>query len=431
MNIITETLYPFIQKGASVSIDSRNIDKNTIFFALKGHSLDGNDFALQAIEKGALCAVVDNRNISGERIYHTEDTLETLQQLARYHRNHLKIPFIGITGSNGKTTTKELISAVLSKKYKALSTQGNYNNHIGVPLTLLSIRQWHEIAVIEMGANHMGEIDFLSHIAMPDSGIITNVGKAHIEGFGSEENVVIAKTELYRYLEKKHGVVFINQENKKLKENCHVALRIGYGSQSDYAGRIISSSPFLKIAVWQKTSDQEIEIQTRLIGDYNFENILAAAAIGSYYGVAWQEIKNAIEEYQPNNNRSQYKNTGKNQLVMDAYNANPSSMAAAIDNFSALQNPEKSYILGDMLELGHTSEAEHKQIVDMLLMQDFSFAVLVGQEFCSIDVSHPRIFQFKHFSQASQWLSENPAIGQTILVKGSRGIQLEKLEPYL
>jgi UDP-N-acetylmuramoyl-tripeptide--D-alanyl-D-alanine ligase len=428
-------IYPLITKGAKISIDSRNIDNDTIFVALKGAQHDGNDFAQQAIDNGALMVIADKPELNpGQKIIKVNNSLETLQELARYHRKLITLPVIGITGSNGKTTTKELISSVLKEKYNTLFTQGNFNNHIGLPITILNIKPEHEIAVIEMGANHVGEIDFLCNIAMPTAGLITNIGKAHIEGFGSLENVVVAKTELYRYLEQNKGLVFINTDNGVLTQNCHAANKITYSQseQSDYSGKISASHPFICVDFFPaKNISAKINICSNLVGSYNFENILAAASIGHYFQVEVSLIKKAIEHYAPSNNRSQFKDSGKNKIIMDAYNANPSSMEAAIKNFSEINEKPKAMILGDMLELGHISEAEHKRILKLALDTDPDLIILVGKEFEKLSLKEKHVHKFSDHSSASLWLQKKILKGYTILIKGSRGIQLEKLEPWL
>ncbi len=436
MEHFIQLIYPLIQNGAKASIDSRTVGNNSIFFALKGNNHDGNDYALKAIEDGALLAIADNNSLpEHKQLIKVDNVLIALQVLAKYHRNQLKIPVIGITGSNGKTTSKELINAVLSRKFKTLSTEGNYNNHIGLPLTILNIRPFHEIAVIEMGANHLNEIEFLCSIAQPTSGLITNVGKAHIEGFGSEANVVKGKTELYRYLENQNKIVFLNTNHAVLKENCHSKNMITYGlhPNNNYRGAIISSFPFLKVhfSYGENEKSYSTEIQTKLIGDYNLENILAAASIGRHYGVELADIKESIESYTPQNNRSQFINSGKNQLIMDAYNANPNSMELAIKNFSRIQYSPKACILGDMLELGQSAKKEHEKIISLLSAEDFSLIILVGSEFSTLKISGKNIFQFNDYQMAQEWIIKNPITGYAILIKGSRGISLEKLEHLL
>ena len=438
MENIFAAIHEHIRKGATLSTDSRKIDRNTIFFALKGEKHDANEFVEDVLSQGALAAVSSKSALKPrENLYIVPDVLDFLQQLAKQHRDTLTIPVLGITGTNGKTTTKELVNAVLSKKHNTLATQGNYNNHIGVPLTLLQINASHELAVIEMGANHLGEIDFLCQLAMPTAGLITNTGKAHIEGFGSPENIVTAKTELYRHIIKNQGTLFVNKDNPILMQHCHdYAQLVTYsgGNEGMIKGQITASDPFLEIAFTVKTdtaSAQEITVKSKLIGDYNFENIMAAIAIGVHYGVDAASIKQAIEEYAPNNSRSQLKKTEKNTLIMDAYNANPTSMGLAIDNFYAMKAPSKMLILGDMLEMGSSAQEEHQAIVDKISTLGFYKVILVGTDFYKTTTPMKNFHVFKNTILAEQWLKENHVIGQTILIKGSRGIQLEKLEKLL
>ena len=440
MHDIIAKVYPLIAEGAKVITDSRTIESNSIFLALRGNHSDGNLFAVEAIEKGAILAIVDNPSVKQtDRIVKTYDCLATLHELARHHRRNLTIPVIGITGSNGKTTTKELVSGVLSQKYKTLFTEGNYNNHLGLPITILNITRSHEIAVIEMGANHMGEIDLLCSIAMPTCGLITNIGKAHIEGFGSENNVIIAKTEMYRFLYKNNGLIFLNTDNDILSKNVSGKNLITYGksNKSYYQGNVIEKQPFVKIVFTINSCQsgakipEPITINTNLVGDYNFENIMSAVAIGHYFGVLPDNIKQAIETYYPSNNRSQFKDSGKNHIIMDAYNANPTSMMAALHNFSEMSSPRKALILGDMLELGHLSETEHNLVMEKAVESKPEKIILIGHEFEKVKIENSHIFKFPHYSDAINWLHKNPLSGYTILIKGSRGMQLEKLEPLL
>ena len=440
MNDIISRIYPLIEDGARFTTDSRAIESNSIFLALRGKHSDGNLFAGEAIEKGAVLAIVDNPSVPHtDRIVKTHDCLAVLHALAMHHRRNLKIPVIGITGSNGKTTTKELVSGVLQQKYKTLFTQGNYNNHIGLPLTILNIKPEHEIAVIEMGANHLGEIDLLCSIAQPTCGLITNIGKAHIEGFGSVNNVIIAKTELYRYLFNNSGLIFLNSDNEILSRNILGEKWITYGKskKAHYQGNIVKKQPFVTIKFTINTDrsgskiSESYTIETNLVGEYNFENIMSAVAVGHYFGVSPESIKQAIEAYHPTNNRSQFKDSGKNHIIMDAYNANPTSMIAALQNFSGLPSPRKAIILGDMLELGKISEAEHKLVLETALEMKPDKLLLVGQEFGRVKIENSRIIKFSHYNDAISWLQKNPLSGYTVLIKGSRGIQLEKLEPLL
>lgn len=360
-------LYEIYKSHPVISTDSRTCPAGSLFFALKGENFDANAFALSALERGASYAVIDNPKYAvDKRFILVNNALETLQDLAKFHRRQLGTKIIGITGTNGKTTTKELIAAVLSQKFSTHFTQGNFNNHIGVPLTLLQLKPEHEIAVVEMGANHPGEIKMLLGIAEPDFGLITNVGKAHLEGFGSFEGVKASKAELYDFIRKGNGKIFLNVENEDLQEMaCNSGFSdseniLSYGLNSDIEGKlaigkVVSSSPLLEMECL--TSEGKFILETQLIGAYNAENVLAAVAIGTYFGVSNKKIKFALENYQPQNNRSQFAQTAKNKLIVDAYNANPTSMQAAILNFAEMDAENKTLIVGDMLELGVRSDA--------------------------------------------------------------------------
>lgn len=419
-----------IKKGCSISTDSRKIEKNCIFFALRGDNFNGNDFVDKALQDGASLAIVDEKSLQGNKnTLYVDDTLLFLQQVALQYRKELIIPIIGLTGSNGKTTSKELITAVLKEKFNAFATSGNLNNHIGVPISILSIRKEHEIAVIEMGANHIGEIEKLCSIAQPTHGLITNIGKAHLEGFGSIEGVKIAKSELYKYLSNTEGLVFINSSNPVLVEQANkhsVKNFVPYGHETFKVKVISNSSSTLSIIV--DISGKNIEINSQLIGDYNIENILAALRIGNYFGVSYEMAAQAIENYIPNNSRSQLLKTQKNTLVLDAYNANPSSMEVALNNFHSFSssNP-KVLILGEMLELGSYSEEEHRKIVD-LAKSKFKNILLIGDGFKN---SSNDLLWFKNHNDCSNYIKANPIEGCTILVKGSRGVKLEGLLEFL
>ncbi len=422
-----EKLYTYYKAHPNISTDTRNIKLDSIFFALKGDNFNGNEFAHQALEKGATFAVVDEEKYCiSEKYLLVEDVLESLQQLAKYHRNQLKIPFIGITGSNGKTTTKELIHAVLSQKYKTLATHGNLNNHIGVPLTLLSIREEHQMAVIEMGANHMKEIEFLSSICSPDFGIITNIGKAHLEGFGSEENIAKGKSELYTHIKQKAGLLFVNADDSKVMQLSEGNKRICYGSanSSDFIAEYKGSEPFVCLQLNSLTSKPIVN--SSIIGKYNFDNCVAAACIGNYFGVDETAIVHALESYVPSNNRSQVMQKGSNTILMDAYNANPSSMEVALANFSSMKSEKKLAILGDMLELGSESELEHQHIADKALASKNTRVILIGPNFQKIKTS-ASILHFESTAAAGAYLSEQQFKDFTVLIKGSRGMKLEQL----
>ena len=423
-----ENIYQHFQKAYKVSIDSRKIEDGAVFFALKGENFDANDFALQVAEDGKASLVVADRNDlpKHERILIVDDTLKALQQLAQYHRQQMKATVIGITGTNGKTTTKELVSAVLAKKYKLIHTMGNLNNHIGVPLTLLSIKPDTEMAVVEMGANHPGEIADLCLLSDPDFGLITNVGKAHLEGFGNFEGVIETKTALYRHI-KAHGqAVFVNRMNDILWQRSEGQNRISYGchSNADYPVEQGQCNPYLSVK-WQ-----EQEIRTRLVGAYNFENVAAAIAVGSYFGVEKEAIIEALESYTPTNSRSQVIDTEKNHIIMDAYNANPTSMQAALRNFANICGKQHLLILGDMRELGSASEEEHRNILNLMKELGFKEAYLVGQNFCAYN-DNANWRTFDNVEELRQYIENHCIEGKTILVKGSRGIMLEKVLPLL
>ncbi len=432
MNSI-ETLYQLYLKYPNISTDTRNIKADSIFFALKGDHFNGNLFAEQSLNKGAAIAVIDDdKQKKDERYILVEDTLKALQELAAYHRKQLKIPVIGITGTNGKTTTKELIRTVLNKKYKTLATQGNLNNHIGVPLTILSITNDIEMAVIEMGANHVGEIKELCEIAQPTYGIITNIGKAHLEGFGSFEGVIKAKTELYQYLQSRHHSIFINNDNPLLKNHAATLEQYCYGTTSDSncIGSIIASDPFLQVKWHLKDVTENYSANSKLVGAYNFENVMAAIAIGSYFKIEPGLISDAIEEYIPSNNRSQVITTSTNTLLMDAYNANPSSMKAAISNFHSMKVENKVVILGDMMELGKNSEIEHQQILDLLMGYQFHYVILIGSNFKQLTLPN-FVLSFTDTQKAIDALKQNPIKNSTVLIKGSRKVALEKVVEVL
>ncbi len=423
-----ETIYQHYQKTYKVSTDSRKIEQDAVFFALKGENFDANDFALQVAEQGTASLVVADRKDlpKHERILVVDDTLKTLQDLAAYHHQQMKATVLSITGTNGKTTTKELIASVLAKKYNIIHTMGNLNNHIGVPLTLLSIKPETEIAVVEMGANHPGEIDFLCRIADPDHGLITNIGKAHLEGFGSFEGVIKTKTELYRHI-KAHGkAVFVNQGNPLLWEQSEGIERISYGRHcaADTPVAPAKCDPYLGV-FWKKRL-----IQTHLVGSYNFENVAAAIGVGHYFKVDENDIIEALEQYTPTNSRSQVIETEKNQILMDAYNANPTSMRAALINFASICGEQHLLILGDMRELGTASEEEHRNILALMKELGFKEAFLVGQNFCTYN-DNPNWKTFAKVEDLCQYIESHPIEGKHILVKGSRGIQLEKVLPLL
>ncbi len=498
----THELYQVYLRHRVVTTDSRRITPGSLFFALKGGNFDGNRFAAAALDAGAACAVVDDPEVATDgRFFLVDDVLTALQELARHHRTRLGLPILAITGTNGKTTTKELVAAVLSRKFRVTFTQGNLNNHIGVPLTLLGMTHETDLGVVEMGANHPGEIAFLCAIALPDYGLITNVGKAHLEGFGSFEGVLRTKSELYRHLEEHHGTIFINARNPWLSQSAGPRLaRISYrpgdpaetgllppessgvpakecvtagtsggvpagtaGKETGYAGAVENAAgagegspgvewgavagsghagsaaagdsmavtgfssgtgPLLEVrACWQGV---ETTIPTRLVGNYNLENVLAAIAVGSHFGVPPADIAAALAAYSPSNNRSQWMKTGTCEIIMDAYNANPTSMLAAVRNFVTLHHPRKMVILGDMLELGAVSAEEHQRITDELSLHFREGVLLCGEAFCA--THKPVEFKtFPHVAGVISWLREHPPADTLLLIKGSRGMQLEKI----
>ena len=430
MNI--ELLHELFLKHSQITTDSRNCPEGSIFFALKGINFNGNEYAGKAIEKGCSYAIVDEEKYADEsqNIILVDDSLKTLQKLANYHRNKFKIPVIGITGTNGKTTTKELVTAVLKQEYNILSTTGNLNNHIGVPLTLLKLTKEHELAIIEMGANHVGEIRTLAKIANPNFGLITNVGKAHLEGFGSFENIIKTKGELYEYIRAcKEGKIFIDHDNPVLNEISEGITKIEYGKEEEsfVVGKIVSNDPYLSL-IWRFSQNSHV-VHTKLIGDYNLSNVLAAITIGKYFGVKSSLVCKALEEYTPTNNRSQFKKTAKNYLIVDAYNANPTSMLAALTNFSNMTVNKKVLILGDMKELGENSLIEHQKIADFIKDKQFDSVFLIGETFCKTENLYQR---FQNLEEFREYLSENTPLNDSyILIKGSRGIQLEKCIDYL
>lgn len=420
----TSQLYKYFLECGKVTTDTRDCPEGSMFIALKGASFNGNTFASQAIANGCRYAVVDEAEYANDaegRILLVDDCLKALQDLAAWHRRVLGTRMIGITGTNGKTTTKELIAAVLKEKYNVLYTQGNLNNHIGVPLTLLKLTPEHEMAVVEMGANHPGEIKTLVNIACPDYGIITNVGKAHLEGFGSFEGVIRTKGELYDYLRENGGKIFIQNENPYLNSIAGGLECIRYGAEEGVyvSGKVLSCSPFLSFS-W-KSEDKAHEVQTHLIGSYNVDNALAAVAIGRYFGVADDAICHALSSYEPRNNRSQLVEAGGNRFVIDAYNANPTSMAAALENFRMINAGHKMVILGDMKELGEASLEEHQKVVDMLARCAFDRVILVGPEFGKTANT------FEHYNNADEVysvLSADMPKGYMILIKGSNSMKL-------
>ena len=421
-------LYEIFKKSSSIQTDTRKLKLGDIYFALKGPNFNGNLFALAALEAGASFAVVDENIPYSEafdnRILQVADVLTTLQDLAKNHRQQFDIPFIAITGSNGKTTTKELIAAVLSSHFKTYTTIGNLNNHIGVPLTLLSIQADAQMAVIEMGANHLHEIESYCQYAMPNYGMITNCGKAHLEGFGSEEGVKKGKGELFDYIKEHKGAAFVMNDYDYLNNmSAGIENIITYGNTlGALQGQPQTINGLLQVVFTKGTLLENI--QTQLVGDYNLPNVLAAVCIGQYFKVPIDKIKTAIENYTPSNSRSQLTTWNNNQIILDAYNANPSSMKVAIDNFAKLAAENKIICLGGMKELGEVTFIEHQALVEQLQQTTWTKVVLVGNEFKNC--THPYQF-FESVAAAKKWLNEQNFVQHTILIKGSRGIQMEQL----
>jgi len=435
--ISIEELYKlFIVCNQKITTDTRKLENGAIFFALKGENFDANSFAKNAIDGGCAYSIVDNENVANNQtILLVENVLETLQELARFHREKLKIPIIGITGSNGKTTNKELIHAVLSKKYKIFATIGNLNNHIGVPLTILSLREEHEMAIVEMGANHQGEIALLSKISDPDYGVITNIGKAHLEGFGGEEGVKKGKSELYKHIEKKGGKLFVNGDDSVLLGLSNNIPKIFYGENSEFDvyGKQFTTSEFVEFK-WNtknKSLESQPSVKTHMFGHYNFINLLCAACIGNYFKVSEKDINEALASYIPEMNRSQVKKTQSNIIILDAYNANPSSMSLAISNFQKQDLRSKIVILGDMLELGDYSKIEHQKILTQLEVSDFKKIYLVGVQFLSFNDRFRNYMFFKTVDELQEFLKNNNISDSTVLIKGSRGVRLEKIVELL
>jgi UDP-N-acetylmuramoyl-tripeptide--D-alanyl-D-alanine ligase len=423
MNI--DDLYELFLQYPSVETDTRKLKKGDIFFALKGPNFNGNQYLQQAFEAGASYCVADEQTgYKNDRVIIVNDSLETLQQLAKKHRKQFSIPFIAITGSNGKTTTKELVNEVLATTYKTYTTHGNLNNHIGVPLTLLSIKKDAAIAVIEMGANHQKEIASYCEYTMPTHGIITNCGKAHLEGFGGEEGVKKGKGELFDYLRAHRGIAFINSDYDYLHElSAGIQGIIRYGEKSgDIRGEVKNDTEFLEIKI---TRGAELpSIQTQLVGDYNLPNVLTAVCIGKTFGISDAVIKQALENYAPSNSRSQLVNAGTNTIILDAYNANPTSMKAAIQNFVHMEGDKKVLILGGMMELGEQSKKEHSDIVKLIQSGSWHKIVLVGKDYIDLPDS---ILHFNSSAEARDWFQKENLQNARILIKGSRSMQMEKV----
>ncbi|MFW0714454.1 UDP-N-acetylmuramoyl-tripeptide--D-alanyl-D-alanine ligase [Pedobacter sp. N23S346] len=431
--INTAELYQHFLKSPIISTDTRNIIPGSIFFALKGDNFNANKFATQAIEKGAAYAVIDEVEFAGEKCLLVDDVLSALQNLACYHREQLNIPVIGLTGSNGKTTSKELVNAVLSERYKTFATFGNLNNHIGVPLSILSITNKVEIAIIEMGANHQKEIELLCTIAQPTHGIITNVGMAHLDGFGGFEGVKKGKAELYAYLKAHNGYTFINRDNAFLMEMSQKAglnklLYYGTENGNTIKGALKNSDPFIEVE-W---TNHEISssVKTNLTGSYNFENILAAICIGDFFEMQPEEINKGLANYEPKNNRSQLTKTDHNTVICDFYNANPSSVTAALNNISVLSADQKTAILGDMFELGPESATQHEIIAKQAVESGLHQIIFIGKYFYAFKDQFEGVF-FETPAEAADYLQQNPVTNNLVLLKGSRGMKLENLLQFL
>lgn len=423
-----ESLFDLFYQSSGICTDTRNIQPNSLFIGLKGANFDGNDFVVQAIDHGALYSITSREELAnGKTIFYVPDTLLFVQELGRFHRRKFNIPVIGITGSNGKTTTKELVNAVLSKKFNTLCTTGNLNNHLGVPFTLLEMNEAHEIAIIEMGANKRGDIKELVEIAEPTCGLITGIGAAHIEGFGSLEGVILTKSEMYDFLKIQQGLIFYNSSDEILKKqlgNFFNSFTYGANDSAQVQGRLDKMTPYLNFSWKRKEGDFHV-VSAKMVGAYNLINFLTAAAIGVHFGVSDELISEALETYTPSNNRSQVTKTGRNTLIMDAYNANITSMKAALESFDGVEHSNKAVILGDMRELGALSAEAHQEIVDWLSAKSFK-KFLVGEEFSKTHFDQ----SFLHFPNAMAlvtYLQSNTLEGHFILVKGSRGIALEQV----
>lgn len=437
MKISIAQLYSLFLKSSGVSTDTRKITRKSLFFALKGDKFNANEFAQQALEKGASYAIIDEEKYAtNERCILVNDVLYTLQKLANYHRNNLNIPIVGLTGSNGKTTNKELIYSVLSKKYNCYATQGNFNNHIGVPLSLLEMTTQYEIAVIEMGANHQGEIRQLSAISEPTHGFITNIGKAHLEGFGGIAGVRKGKGELFDFLVIAGATVFVNENDAVLNEmyaERKFKNAVFYG-KSDERLEMLTESPFIQLAIVSEETENQVQesVTTHLSGKYNFDNMQTAFAIGRYFGVSASECLAAISDYNPTNNRSQLVEKGSNELFMDAYNANPSSMSASIQNFANYQtNKKKMVILGDMFELGDATQTEHESLGKLVNESKFDTVVLFGEHMKYALKFLPFAYYFNEKYSLHMWLNDNKFQETAVLIKGSRGVKLETTVDFL
>ncbi|GHA40628.1 UDP-N-acetylmuramoyl-tripeptide--D-alanyl-D-alanine ligase [Salinimicrobium marinum] len=423
-----EQIHELFLNSSGVSTDTRKINHNSIFFALKGDNFNGNSFALQALEKGASYAFIDEQPVEqNSRLILVQDVLTALQELSTFHRIYLNTPIISLTGSNGKTTTKELINAVLSKKYKTTATVGNLNNPIGVPLTLLSMTRETEIGIVEMGANHQKEIEFLCGIAQPDYGYITNFGKAHLEGFGSVEGVIKGKSELYDFLKQNNKTVFLNYDDpiQKKQFDYHKTYSFGSSKEADLQIQFPMGSDYASIQY------NDLKIESNLIGAYNAKNMAAAFSIGKYFDVPEDQIKAAIKEYTPRNNRSQIIQKGSTKIILDAYNANPTSMVAAIENFENLKGASKIVFLGDMFEMGAQAADEHQQLVNKMEASNIEKVILLGENFHRTTTATEKIQKFKNFEDFKAAFNPKETEGKFLLIKGSRGMALERIVDLL
>lgn len=424
-------LYSIYNQCNGVSTDTRNITENSIFFALRGEKFNANNFALQALENGAAFAVVDDKNLQkleNKKLIVVDNVLKTLQDLAAFHRFHIGLPVIALTGSNGKTTSKELLHAVLSTKYNTIATIGNLNNHIGVPLTLLRMTEETDLAIIEMGANHQKEIELLCSIAQPDFGFITNFGRAHLEGFGGIEGVIKGKSEMYDYLLANNKTIFVNFDDPIQNEKTQNTTRFGFSIENNSSANIqITKANAQPMATVQLNG---IEIHSNLTGLYNIPNIAFAIAIGLYFNISLENIKDAIENYTPKNNRSQWTNINDKNILLDAYNANPSSMQVAIENFNQLENPSKLMILGDMFELGDESDKEHLQTINQVIETKIP-TIFIGEHFFKVQVKNNDVQYFENIQNFFNRLKETAINQELLLIKGSRGMALERILEHL
>lgn len=423
-----EAIYQLFLESSGISTDTRSIKEGNLFFALSGPNFNANKFAQKALEAGAIAAVVDDEAYAtDERTVLVEDSLEALQHLANHHRNELDCTIIGVCGSNGKTTSKELIARVLATTYSTFYTPGNFNNHIGVPLSLLMLHKEHEYAVIEMGANHAKEHELLCQIAEPDFGLITNNGKDHLEGFGSIEGVIRANNELFEYLESQQKAAFVNADDDVLMKNSADMGRILYGQHEEALCKasLVAAFPFTEVTLQLGSQSEAIAVKSQLFGSFQKDNLALAACIGHYFDVPASQIKEALEAYQPANMRTQQLRWEGNDVLLDAYNANPSSMMAVLQDFAAFEHPNKAVVLGDMLEMGEASFSEHQQVVEYLKAQAFSWVALVGSEFAQH--SHDGFHYFESADQVKEWIHKEAYADHSILIKGSRGLRLETI----